>query len=847
MPRHASKILFALALSGCASSIPAAKAGPLELTKNNQPNATIVLQADAPAPLQQAAADLQRYIQKISGVQLPLKTDGQDVAGITLNIGKTAAARDSDLPDATLNPETYAITQRGDDVYFAGNNPSPTAFAVYSFLQDQLGVRWFAPGEDWEYVPSVAGKTNFTVDVKNVVSVPGTSPRIWSGHNWDADWKAWSLRNKAVVSEKVLRRNFQNNMYRIFPPSKYAETHPEYYPLIDGKRWIPKDDTYSYWWPATGNPDVQRITAEYIHQWFKDHPDEDSFSLGMDDIVYMSDDPLTNALDSSPDDYKKRSFSSRYYKFVNIIARQVAQTDPDKTIGTLIYNIALEPPKDVPKLEDNVFGFIANGSAAQWYQPGKKKQWMDNTNQWARRVKHLSRYDYFGMGTFAPRVFPHNMEEMMNVDHALGFEGSYTEIYTFLPQTAPMIWAFAQKQWNPDLKVDDLLNEFYADMYGPAAPTMKKYYDLMEESWNTPRAGHVGWVHRNIIAQATSIAPEAVTEGMNLLNAATKQAATPLEKKRVDVTRGGLQFASYPILEYALARKIANSPVSDATQAKQVADEIRQMGQLIGERTANWPRLMERQDLLGANLRALNAPLNGASYLQTDTNKLDNPVIPGILRLLDWYHTNQPAQASAVAQELTASLPAGGIRDAVNAWDWVQQNRAANLLKNGDCEDTAKNTAAAAQDDWGSKGVPVGWNSYNSLGNAKFSKAAGRTGNGIHIQSNIDPVRDNGLALQNVKLNPTSKYLGVAWVKLTDIDQISDGDTSLTLRFRTDKGWFAGKGAIVSTSAGPNSGWQQLIIASDVPAGATELAFMLGTRNGDAIFDDAALYEIPAQ
>ena len=186
--------------------------------------------------MQQAATDLQHYLQKICGVELPLKTDGKDVPGITLNIGKTATAQDNDFPAADLNPETYAIHQRGDDVYFEGNYPSPTAFAVYSFLQDQLGVRWFAPGEDWEYVPQNQDKSTFTVDVKDVVSVPGTSPRIWSGHQWTQDWKDWDLRNKAVQSEKVLRRNFQNNMYRIFPPSKYAKTHPEYYPLVNGKR-----------------------------------------------------------------------------------------------------------------------------------------------------------------------------------------------------------------------------------------------------------------------------------------------------------------------------------------------------------------------------------------------------------------------------------------------------------------------------------------------------------------------------------------------------------------------------------------------------------------------------------
>jgi hypothetical protein len=836
MLKHTQKVLIALAVAGFASLVNAA---PLTLVKNGQPNATIVLQADAPAPMQAAAADLQKYLQKISGTQLPLQTDGKDVPGITLNIGKTSTVKDSDLPDSKLNPETYAITQRGDDVYFEGNYPSPTAFAVYSFLQDQLGVRWFAPGDDWEYVPQQKDKSTFTVNVKNVVSVPGTSPRIWSGHEWTQDWKNWELRNKVVVSEKVLHRNFQNTMYKIFPPSKYGKTHPEYYPLINGKRYIPASDGEALWWPATGDPDVQRITAEYIHQWFKDHPDQDSFSLGMDDIAYMSDDPLTNAMDSSPDDYKKRNFSSRYYKFINIIAKQVKKTDPDKYIGTLIYSIVKNPPVDVPKMEDNVFGYIAFGSPAQWFQEDEKKQWLDNTYEWAKRVKHLSRYDYFGLGTYAPRVFPHNMAKMMEIDQSLGFEGSYVEMYTFLPQTAPMIWAFAQKQWNPKLKIDDLLGEFYTKMYGPAAPTMQKYFDLMEESWNTPRFGH-GWVHKDIIHQAASISPEAVDEGMKLLNSAFNQAKSPVEKRRIDVTRGGLQFAGYVIKEFAMAHQIATTPIDNAADAERALDRVKQFAALMKDRETFWPEAFKRQDLLGENLRGLK----GIGYLQTDTAPVDNPAIPGLFQLVRWYGKNQPDKAAALSQQIIDAFPEGDIRKSISAWILVQRHHPTSLLKNGDFDNAPQNNEAAVQKDWSAEGVPAGWSTWSHAGRMKFLKATGRSGNGFHLQSNVDG-SDHGVVLQKVELDPTKTYLGVAWVKLSD--PLRALKVTLSFNFYTDKGWFTGEGAKIMSGVSPSTQWQQVVITAKVPKGATSMIYMLGTDGADAVFDDAALYEVPTE
>ena len=133
------------------------------------------------------------------------------------------------------------------------------------------------------------------------------------------------------------------------------------------------------------------------------------------------------------------------------------------------------------------------------------------------------------MGTFCPRVYPHTMAEQVKFDKSLGLEGMYTEVYTFLPHTAPMIWAFAKLQWDHTLDIDALLWDFYSKMYGDAAPRMKQYFDLLERSWGEPREGRRGWVHRNIVNQALSVSPQAVDAGFGLL--AKAAAATPTPRR----------------------------------------------------------------------------------------------------------------------------------------------------------------------------------------------------------------------------------------------------------------------------------------------------------------------------
>ena len=840
-----------LLLLTTAASLGLAHADNLTLVKNGEPNATIVVQADAPAPLRQAADDLQHYIEKISGVRLPLSLDGQDVAGVTLNIGKTATSLPGDLPDATLNPETYAIRQRAGNLYFAGNHPTPTAFAVYSFLQDQLGVRWFAPGDEWEYVPRARDAANFVVNGKDVVSVPGTSPRIWRGHDWNDNWKAWNRRNKMVLSEKVPRHTQSFSMMQhAFPQSKYGASNPEYYPLINGERWIPKQDSYRSWWPCIGNKDVQRLTAAYIHQWFKDNPEADSFSLGIDDVAYTCTCPLCRAMDTHPDDHQKRQLSGRYYKFVNIVAKEVKATDPDKFIAVLIYDIVVKPPVDVAKMEDNVYGYIANGSVAQWYQTGKKQEWYDNTLEWKKRVKYLSRYDYYGLGTFVPRVFPRAMAESIRFDKSLGFEGMNLEVYTFLPQTAPMTWALVQLQWNPELSIEALLDEFYEKMYEGAAPTMRQYFDLMEQSWNTQRTGHVNWVHRSIVRQSVSISPEALHEGLALLDKAKSQTDNPTVIRRIDVTRDGLRYAGYAIDGYALARELNALNVQNSDEARKGVAKAELLAKLIHERDAFWPQARAQQNLLGENLRGLAGLKlgSGESYLQTNTNTIDNPALPGLLNLLDWYEKNDPAQKAMLSQQLLQAFPEGNIRNSLMAWSWVQQNRPANLLKNADFEDTSKNTSprntAGVNSDWSAKYAPTGWWTWSRDHRARFGNLqnAGRSSNAVRVIGNSDMGTDNGLVIQSVSVKPDGKYLGMVWVKSPDAEKATEA--SLTLHFRTDKGFYRGTNAITRMNASSTSDWQLLLIAATVPDGATGVSFMLAADGVEAIYDDAALYEV---
>ena len=110
------------------------------------------------APAEQyAAQELQTALQKISGAEFPILKSETFPDGNTIIIGSPdSTPQIREKADALKlkkgNTEELAVYTLGGNLYLAGNNPRGALYAVYSFLQNQLGVRWFWPGDDGEFI-----------------------------------------------------------------------------------------------------------------------------------------------------------------------------------------------------------------------------------------------------------------------------------------------------------------------------------------------------------------------------------------------------------------------------------------------------------------------------------------------------------------------------------------------------------------------------------------------------------------------------------------------------------------------------------------------------------------------
>src|SRR5688572_13733933 len=192
----------------------ATAAGAFPVTKDGAPAATIVVPKAALVPAEgdavaqkvsAAAKDLQAYVKKITGAELPIVADDAPPAGPLILVGTsalTAAIADANIPAGltpSRNEEGFVILCRGDRLVLAGNDAGPyhgTEYAVYALLE-RLGVRWFMPGDFGEVLPPAQP----TIDVADfeLREKPDFRQRNWWVHTTPemlAQERLWKIRNR---------------------------------------------------------------------------------------------------------------------------------------------------------------------------------------------------------------------------------------------------------------------------------------------------------------------------------------------------------------------------------------------------------------------------------------------------------------------------------------------------------------------------------------------------------------------------------------------------------------------------------------------------------------------------
>ncbi len=419
-----------------------------------------------------SAKFLARCLNQATGSDLRVNDPFPAPDAFTILVGKSKCAGIQALDFDHLHPYGYYIAKTdGDTLILAGKNASATGFAVCDFLKRFAGYRRFLPVDLGEILPAV-----------DTVAIPATiflkeEPTFTSymilGFYGD-DKGFFRYPRTTLLASHWLKR--------IYPPEKYGLEHPEYYCLIDGKRFIPTSKMEGTWQPCVSNPDLPRIAVDYAkNEWFPKHPEALGFSVGVNDGGGDCHCPRCTEW--------KNKYGNQYIPFYNAIARLAQKELPGKQVCFIVYGGAEGAPKNI-QLEPNLYPEVCSGLRNN-FEPMR---------DWSRSgVKDIGLYDYmYGMGYVVPRYYPHLVGNAWKTAYReYNLRGAWTEwlgqVWLF---DGPREYVLSELAWNINADIDALLDDYFRSFYGEAAVPMRCFFDRIENIYGRakdPFLINAGW------------------------------------------------------------------------------------------------------------------------------------------------------------------------------------------------------------------------------------------------------------------------------------------------------------------------------------------------------------------
>jgi hypothetical protein len=342
--------------------------------------------------------------------------------------------------------------------------------AVYYFLTKYVGVHWVGPGEIGEVVPVNPGwkMPEKISELQN----PDFEMRHWGDYTFD---------HARPLLAGSIRMGFHHAFGSIYSPKKYAETDPDVYPLIEGKRRVPSVESVhtAGWQPCVGNPKVQDIAVKHVLDTFEKNPHMASVSLSVNDgagnhctCVRCTSMDATDVFT----DPLKPNLSDRYFRFYNKVMKRVLEVNPNAYIAVLGYGPCGRPPHET-KIHDRIVVFISTGA-----DPGQFKS--------AGGASSLYHY-HLDNAYPTIRHYPHMIARYLRESPGLGGMGYYAQVEHCWAAGGPKAYVLAHLLWDVDSDVDGLLDQYMRLAFGERAmAAMRAYFDLWEEIYDRETKDH---------------------------------------------------------------------------------------------------------------------------------------------------------------------------------------------------------------------------------------------------------------------------------------------------------------------------------------------------------------------
>lgn len=602
------------------------------LSKEGKSNYIIYLGENASPSETYAAEELQACFRECTGITLPVTRNSfKDFSAIFVGFSSFTASLGITADAAALGEQGYIMRTTGKDIVIAGTPEAGTLYGVYDFLEEYLGVRWYAPGE--VYYPKQDAVPLPQVD-KTVV--PAFQWRHIS-YTWPGGDEAFRtrMRDNAGGGDGTNPFGIQHDhdgrchsYFNYISPEEYFGTHPEYFSEIGGVRRSHETQL------CLTNPEVLEIVTEKMLQRMADRPGARQHNFSQMDYYNYCECERCRAINE-----QYGTLGGTQYWFLNQLAERTAKVYPEKLIGTLAYMYTEEPPKGM-KMHPNIAVWLCHMFPSCDSHPidscPLNADYKRRATKWAEITDHLYIWHYIVDFAHYYNPFPNfrALASDMRFYRDIGVEGIYLQgmghgggggEWSLLRP-----WYAMKLAWNPDQDADTLTRDFLKGYYKDAAEPLYQYITLLHDKAEKDN------IHFHLYSNAAqgNLTDEILEQSAALFNAAEAAVSDDAELlERVRVARMPLTYAyAFPRNGYRIENQtlLFNGPLAPLDEISAFLDRMKVHGfETIRERQGDPNQLM----MLGM---VMSLPLE-APRIQNDALEADIvPFLGGrVLRITD--------------------------------------------------------------------------------------------------------------------------------------------------------------------------------------------------------------------
>ena len=433
----------------------------------------ILLPAKPSAQETQAATELAFWLKMLSGAEFSVVKDGEQPLPVhVISLGRTKLAEDAKPELADLKDDGYRIAVVNGHLLLGGGHRTGILNAVYALLEEDLGCRWYQPGNDGTVIPS---RVKLALQPAPRAFASPFDKMRWVDYGDVADGN-WQRRNRTRPG--IWANPFFIHTYYQHVPSELFAEHPEYFALLAGKRGTLQI--------CPSHPDVRELTLRNVRKYLAARTDADFVDISPNDGGAACQCPLCQAII----DREGGTDMGPLLELVNYVADRIAGEYPHVRVTTAAYLNTVVPPKTFGPAP-NVMPWLATDAHAWSFND----LFVWETERSARAMQRW--HDDWQAPTIVwdyPSLygFNYNLNLPVIADNlqwyaqrgAVGifFQTQHNQNHGF-PQSYQRSWLFAKLGWDPARNTRDLVRDFNYGFYGSAAPQMQAFDDLLWTRW----------------------------------------------------------------------------------------------------------------------------------------------------------------------------------------------------------------------------------------------------------------------------------------------------------------------------------------------------------------------------